>query len=455
VLAVLSLLTGSTVHQIQLYASIWLVVVVLAAFVCYRELLGSTGLALLAVALLLVQPDFLFFILRGSHEKLTWLYFAVLLFLLARSYRIAHDQRRLAVHIGLFYLTMLGMVMTTAYFASTLFAALGLSFFVGWVLVAWRRSEEPQEDRRTRFLQRFLLASLACFVLVYAFTTYLYTPALRYYHTLGLLSDRLATLVLGAEPVVWPYEAVGSRWRYPWVYLVLISPQLTTAGLSFVAWLLRTRALIQEKWSAESRRKWLLWLVYAGFGIQLGLGILIDLSGFVGGNLQLRLFPVFAFIASPWAAQLLFTWYQRLSVNKRLVKVALAVLAVFSVTVSLLKVTNDPSVSNLWTFYFPAERDASLWTDKYVQESRVWLDTWDHQYDVLAFLKGYEWKPTNRYETGKADESQAAYFALSSSTRREAKLRSVPLPATIGLDRVYDNGEAQLYRRRPSIPDQR
>ncbi len=71
-LVALSAATGLNLASLQLYVSGFLTMwLVLPAWLLYRELTGTGRGATLATAILLIQPEFLFPVMRGSHEKIT------------------------------------------------------------------------------------------------------------------------------------------------------------------------------------------------------------------------------------------------------------------------------------------------------------------------------------------------------------------------------------------------
>ena len=131
-LAFTSLVTGIGLNPVQLASGAWVFVLVLVGFVTFRELLGNAFGGALATFLLLIQPDFLFYVVRGSHEKSTWTCALLMIFFLVRSYRSAASPGKLATHVLLFYLTFWGMAGGNVYFASTFMIAIALSLALGW-----------------------------------------------------------------------------------------------------------------------------------------------------------------------------------------------------------------------------------------------------------------------------------------------------------------------------------
>jgi hypothetical protein len=453
-LAFLGAVTGLDVRELQLGAGLWLVVLTVVVFVCYRELLGNTVTALLASALLLVQPDFLFYILRGSHEKLTWLCMVLMIWLVARSYRKDNKPFYLVVYVVGFYLVFWAMMSTNAYFGSTFLATLVLSFVIGGALNGWGAGRRTPSHWDWKFIQRFAIMGLACAVIVFVSVTYVYGPALDYYRTLGDILDRLGLLLLGGEPLARPYRSVEAAWRDPIIYLALIIPQFLIMACSFAGWMLLAWRRVRKGPDSASPSLWFLWFMCTGYAIQLCVGIVLDYAGLLGSNLQLRLFPAFTLVATPLAAYVLVEGYRRLGISRRTLVLVLGAFMAYALPACLLKVSNDPAVSNLWIFYSPAERQAHWWADQHLEGTEIWVDTWPHQHDAILFLKGYSWATNNRYRSGSG-ETASPHVLMSQGTRLQANRVPSYLPSTNGRNLVYENGDVQLFHRRPVTPYQR
>src|SRR5919202_4421845 len=84
--AVVTEVTGLSVSQMQIAVLPFLTLVTaLIAFVAFRVLIGNAFLAGLSALLLFLQPEFVFVVERGNHEKITHTLVLVLVFLLAAS----------------------------------------------------------------------------------------------------------------------------------------------------------------------------------------------------------------------------------------------------------------------------------------------------------------------------------------------------------------------------------
>ncbi|MBV9119838.1 MAG: hypothetical protein JOZ39_03950, partial [Chloroflexi bacterium] len=190
--AFLSQFTGLSVATLQqivfplLSASL-----VLPAYALYREITGSRQVAVLSTILLFVQPEFLFVILRGSHERMLRTLMFVAIWLLMRSLRLRENPRAFALHVVLFYLTTFGIIATNALFGISFATAIAVAMAVAWAVGRWR----PSLLTIAR-LASGRLASVATAVtaLGLVFIFYIYTPASR---SLAQLHDvgRTSTLL--------------------------------------------------------------------------------------------------------------------------------------------------------------------------------------------------------------------------------------------------------------------
>ena len=90
-------------------------------------------------------------------------------------------------------------------------------------------------------------------------------------------------------------------------------------------------------------------------------------------------------------------WGRVSTLWKRLLKPVLTVLAMVAVAFSMLKVTNDPQLGNMWLFYTPAERQAVIWSDQKISNNAIWTGVNDNLLNVMVFWEGYTWIPQNTW----------------------------------------------------------
>jgi hypothetical protein len=448
-----SLISGVDVRIFQLFSSLWVFVVALAAFISYREFLGSSAAAALGMLLLFMQPDFLFYIVRGSHEKFIWASALLMLFLLARSFNYLHQPRRLLVFVVLFYLVFWAFVAGNVYFGASFMSAILLSLVGGWLLSRLRRKETHVSGDRSKAMQRLIMISLTCFMLVYIMINYAYPPAMQFYSLFTTMLDKVGLVVLGGQEAAAPasYQVAANTWRSQWSYLALTGWQWLIALLSLLAW-----GIGLVKLTHLDQKRWLLWLLYSASGVLLAYGVVADLGGFMSANMQVRMFTSFALFSSPLVADLVAQRLRRVRPSRRsLAGVAGVLLLVVGAGATLLKVTNDPSFGNQWFFYSPAELAPSPWLRQHqVERPLVWLDIQDHLASAYYFWEGerpYTWE---RYLYG-SPQSVPHYILISEAALLRANRSGISLPATGEHNRIYDNGPVQLYHRRALTPYQR
>ena len=455
-LAVISQITGLQVQDIQLGSAIWVVVVALIAFITFREFVGSAAVAGLGVLFLFLQPDFLFYIVRGGHEKYVWTYSLLMLFLLAQSYHYTQKPLKFIIYIGLFYITFWALISINVYFATTFMSAILLSFIGGWVLDRFGAKKHFEDKIKTQTLQRLIIISMACFILLYIFINYSYQPALQFYSLFTSLSDKISLLLLGTQPAEIPsnYQVLNISWRSQPIYMLLTGLQWLIVLISLAAW-----GIGLSKLSRLDQKPWLLWLMYSAFGFLLVFGFIADYAGFLNTNLQLRMFTPFTLFSSPLAAGLVVQGMRALLMRKRrlavIASVAMFLIILFGAATVVMKVTNDPVFSNQWLFYTPAELAPSEWINKNgIQQQQVWVDTSEHLTRAYYFWEGYRPIIPYQYLWGVL-QSPPAYTMISELTRLQANRSGISLPETDDQDRIYDNGEVQIYHRLPQTPYQR
>lgn len=451
-LAFLSQVTGVSVQGLQIAGSAWLTVIVLLAFLAFRELLHSARLAAAGVLLLLAQPDFLFYILRNSHERTTWTFGLLVLWLWVRSGRM-YGLPALAAGVCTVYLLLWAMIANNAYLGSsivtTFLIALALSMLLKRVApVLAPKLSGSLVERRVKFFP------LVGFALVFIFVSYAYRPAQGYYQTLNSALSRTTALVAGVQPAARPYRYVATAWISTPTYLALTMVQWSIVLASGAAWLRDAALLLRQGKAALSRGRLLLWLFYLGYAAQLAFGFTADFAGWLGVNTQVRLFTPFALVTSPMAATWLAgDWTKRLRARSALRMVALP-LGCLAVAFSLIKMTNDPVLGNQWLFYSPSDQAGFDWADAHLRDREIWVDTYEHQTDIAHYRKGYDWQPANNYRYG-AGFDQIAFVMLSQRIELRANRTGLQLPGVANRDSIYDNGDAQLYHRRPATPFQK
>jgi hypothetical protein len=417
----LAQISGFKISSLQLYVVILLAPwVVLPAWLLYRELCDSGRAATFACIILLVLPDFLFPLLRGTHEKFTRGLMAICLFLLLKSMRDHQDLRRLVSLMVAFYFSAYALISFNNLLATSFIAALTLTALMTWLVQRWTGQmliEKP--TIHTRLI--YVVSSL--FVIAFIFTFYAYPPAQEQIRSMHTIADRIVALLLQFERVASnPYTVVTEGWISLPVYFAL------------------------------SLANWLLLGVSAAFTFQGILSILIDVSGAVATNFQHRIFPTFALIAAPFTAKWLVTWEPESTALRKIMRVGIpSVIAVLAI-LALVKATSEPLLSNKWLFHLPGERQAIRWSDQTLADRWIWTG-FDERVNTAV---------TIRNET-KSQKVRLDQYDLEPETRNVlisqiTRLRGLRVGELIPIDAddfvVYDNGQAQIYHLRPRTPFQ-
>lgn len=426
-------------------------IVVLPAWLFYREVTGSVRGASLATALLVVQPEFLFVILRSSHEKFTRTFMLTALYLLVRSFKLADRPAALGIHIALFYLVCFAFIVGNNLLAHSFIFALIVALSIGALL---ERPGTRPERQRGRLIVRMLLVSCTCLVLVYLTIFYLYPPARHDLEVIRGLTNKVAALLLdvqetGGEGATNAYTHIQNGWRSLQIYFMVSIANWIGLGLSFTIWSWQAFRWIVLGRLPRTQGAWLLWLLYAAFMLQGALSVLADASGSLGSNLQHRLFPSFSLVAVGIVGAALASWEPpRL---RRPIGAALAIGVAGLALLSVFKATNEPSLSNKWTFYRAEELTALYWADAHLRDAEIW-----NEYDERLSVAFYNTRSSslNRNLFLVYQSPTMRYVLVSPLTRMRGARLGQPLPLPPDSHLIYDNGGAELYQIRPRTPFQ-
>ncbi|MFN8377227.1 MAG: hypothetical protein U0452_01010 [Anaerolineae bacterium] len=452
-------MTGLSADDVQLFAlPIMTALIPIVAFAAYRSLTGRDAIALLAVLLLVIQPDFLFVTWRGSHEKLTWLLTLTLIFLLSRSFTIGVQGKPVLPYMVAFYFVAFALITVNAFFASSFIAALAFSFILGLVWVQVRRRREDQARIRGH-LTRLILLSLICFLFLYVFFFYIYPPARQLLYAFRGLVESLSALLFARDPSMRQadsYSYVDLAYVAPYVFIILSGLSFALLGFSALVWLEGARRVLFRRLNLEHLARVLLWLMYAAFAAQLAASVLADRSEAVGSNLQVRLFTPLMIIVLPVAAIGIFEIMAFLRRNRLVfagaVAVGALVLGTFGVF-ALAKFTNEPIVNNNWLFVTDAEHRAGNWAATHSYRSLIY-EGWNvrTRYPVARDVPSIE---PGDFSAGIAVPDNVSYYIWSTIEAARWVRAGLDEPSFTTANLVYDNGEAQVYHRLPRTQYQR
>lgn len=420
---------------------------VLIAWPTYRELTGSSRAAALATLLLFLQPEFLFVVLRGSHERVLRGLLLLSLWLLARSLEREQRRKSYGAYVALFYGTVYGLVATNSFFGSSymiaLLVALTTCWAGGFLGPGFRRAAAPTQ-------QRLLYVPVLCGIIVYLFNIYMYPPAGASVGQLPDVVGRLSRLLLTTSPdpadtAYNPYATVLDQWVDVRIYFLLSTATYGLIALSALIWVRMGLRWLARSVDPPPPSTWLLWCLYGAFAFQSAFSIVADRAGMLGGNLQHRSFPSFVMAAAPLVAMELCD-VRLVGQRRTLAGLVLGVLALFAVT----KATNEPAVSNKWTFYEPGELLAVSFANDRVRDVGGYWNDFDERLRAAYALR---FGKTVGDVVGPVLPTTRTFVITDVVRVRGARLRQ-PLPPIGGELRVYDNGTAQIYRIRSRSPYQ-
>lgn len=422
---------------------------VIIAWPVFRELTGSERAATLGTLLLFVQPEFLFVILRGSHERMLRALLLISVWLLIRSCRNIQNPKTYSVYVFLFYLSVYGVIATNSLFGSSYVWALGMALIGSWIGYYFGPSLASVS---TVIRRRMLYIPIFCMLLAFLFNAYIYPPAGHGTSQIPDIFDRLSRLFLTTSPdpaqqtiqEYDPYATVLNQWIDPKVYFVLSAGTYLLMVSSAVIWVRMGLRWLAGSDQAPTLGQWLLWLLYAGFALQGALSIVADRAGALGGNLQYRSFPSFVMVAAPLVAYAIEKW-RPTRIQRSVGAIFLGLLAL----AAIIKSTNEPVFSNKWTFYLPQELAAFHFANETAGRQVYWSD-FDERLRA-AYTLNEAW-PEN--EMIGRFRPPARTVIVSDVTRLRAARLGQPIPPVGGEQRLYDNGSVQIYRLRSQTPYQ-
>jgi hypothetical protein len=432
-------MTGlSVVRLLQVVYPLVSAVLALSAWALYRELSGSHRVALIAALLLFLNSEFLFVVLRGSHERMLRALMLLSLWLLVRSFRFRDRPGHFAAHVVLFYLSSFALIATNALFGISFVVAIATAMVAAWAL---GRVRPGLLSLASPVAGRLALVAIAVTAVGYIFVAHLYPPAGHSLQVLHDVLEQLVALFLTTETGADPYTRVVGGWTSMRAYFLLSMETYLLMGASAIVWAWQGARWLRGAQHPPTLLAWLLWLLYGAFAFQGVLAILSDRSGLLGGNVQHRSFPSFAMVAAPLLAVALGQW-RPARWQRAVAAGGVALLA----GLALLKTTNEPSLSNKWTFYTPAELRALEWADQHHRDAAIWVGLDERLVAAFELTVG-DSTHNNKWNIYAPQEATRS-FLISDVVRLQSARLHQPLPAVAEANRVYDNGTVPMYRSR-------
>lgn len=451
---VLGKLSGISVSALQTLSSAILAVwLIFPVWLLYRELTGEKRAATLATIFLLVQPEFLFTIMRGSHEKFSRGLMLLSLYLLLRSIRTRNQSSSFSTTVMAFYISTYAMITLNNYLSISFLITVALALLLIFLIT---RLKSAVRDVLKVPLQRLAYALISSVLLGFLFIFYIYPPAL---HTLSIMEsvwEQLALLLLDVEATATSqaYQAINLGWVSLPVYAVVSLANWLLLFASGLIWAWMTWSWYRSSTQDYRLNETVLWALYTAFALLGGLSVLVDVSGTIIGNLQHRTFPSFAMIAAPlvawWVDEHIPERGKRRHLSLAALGSLLALLAIFST----FKATNEPMLSNKWTFYLDSEVRAVEWANKSLSERGIWVGYDERIASGYGIRRAETHALDVQLDIYQADLETRDYLVSSVIRSRSARINAL-LPIELDSATTYDNGQTQVYHLRPRTPFQK
>ena len=191
------------------------------------------------------------------------------------------------------------------------------------------------------------------------------------------------------------------------------------------------------------------------------LSVLLDIAGVLSANLQVRVFPNLMIFAIPLASLMLvdfMQWLNNYSPFYRKTAAALVLALVYASGASMLKVSNEPLLSNQWTFSLPGESRVLSWLTDRQQYAFIWSG-FDHRLTHLSrTIPSVNSRDLINISLDEIDfyRQHIPYYLVSELTIRQAARMGLRLPdLRHDTFRLYDNGQAWIIKDRPQTPYQK
>jgi hypothetical protein len=320
-----------------------------------------------------------------------------------------------------------------------------ISMSLGFFLFRFWRNNRPPLPRKD--VQRLMYITFSGGILIFIFIVYIYPPALSNLRMFRSILDQLSALLLSFEVKAQPYGYISTGWVNSQVYLMLTIFTWMVIGTSFLEWLRHGWRMFKGE-TARGLVENLDWLLYTGFAIQIAISIAVDLSGALSANMQLRLFPSFTVVAIVLLVRMLKRLLASLSwsaVPRRILLGAAALLAAWFSIASMLKSTNEPYLSNKWTFYYPSDMAAIDWVAGHLRKAELWTIVDERLATMYNSYYREDSLTANPYKFG-AIRPSSEYVLATLLDRMRAERLKINLPPITYWDQIYDSGQAQICR---------
>lgn len=420
---------------------IGVILFIVSGFTLYQRILRSKMYAAVALFVLYAVPELMFTVLRGNHEKLNVPYILLGLFAVIWSVDSIRDGRfkDVVVSSSLFYLCIFGNGVVNDYFGIlTVVATLLVGFFI-WASRKTRFSEHLLVDYQRR---NFTVAVISLLVMLWVMV-FLFPESGGDVSLLSLVLSKFTNLFVSVQGGANPYTLASQQWASPAINTILSLFHWMVLGASFLVFLLASIGRIWGRHAGEDEM--IVWAIYFAFGTLVALAIPVDFFGLAAGsNLEVRNYTYFALVAAPPIAM----GVRRFVSRSRLWLLSVGLLYCVMLLVGMQKATLDPAVSNSWLFYSPGEREALSTVLSRSVATGIWAGPDNRLPYVAASLN----VPANGNEIVAYSYLETPYavdFLWSPVEKAASQALRTVTPDFSRMNRIFDDGQAQIYRKAP------
>ena len=499
VVTFLSNITGLSIQKLLIFPTGFLYITI--AYPLFVELIRDKKTALLATFLLTLQPDLLFFTSRGSHERLIFFLALITFFILIRLISLKRDNKKFVLYLVLFYVTVLSLTSFNKWFSAAIITSIILSCMIGFFFSELLGTSNLAYKKMSYIV-------IPCIPIYYSICSYVYpllwvsqknligywkNKLIALHPTLVSLGIAISIMIVSLFTLLMFFKvsmiralkdlvmrfseeirsnksyrrgmyavtgfglltyvfglyilSISSDISFPpfiWMFLMLynwiIFPLSVMTGLTALWNFIRKKNLC-------SNSLHFLFSFYISFFLLLLITIFLDriIGTGVANNFELRVFPYFMFFAIALASVIILRWINQLHTKRWQLpgEVLFIILIIIWSMNSLVKSTCDPSVSNRWIFYSKGEKIAMNWMESNLKTGTMWAGP-------LARIRAAFRYNSNFDSLGKisfSNASNAKYYFISDVVRKRANKYKYSLPFMKNSNRIYDNDEAELYRK--------
>ena len=403
------------------------VVPVLIAICFYRSMLKGKHDWIASSLLLILIPEFIMVSSRGTHEKSSMILIMTLLLMVAIWIRRNNISSRPPIpFIAAAFVMISAIVFTNCFFAVSFFIVLAIAQPVAVKLGEIKRSRDFLS------IPLFGLACTGAFLL-------LYRPASTLVATASTYWQKLALILSGQETPAEPYSSISAAWTSTsaWTATNLLTFFLIGFSAGYIAYSLLLKRNQESIGTTEA--------LYLGATGMLLVFVILD---YVGGssisNLQLRWLPFWGITAAPAAYRgaLLAGRTHLRSIPRRGLVLMLGLAIAIVLSLSLLRATLDPSISNRWIYYSDAEDYSIDWINQ-TCSGNAWGGIDYRTGSLFVFDHGFPQNPSLKFVTAE-NPSGLGIVLDSDLSALQADHLDLNLQSLASWNRVMDIGKASV-----------